>query len=308
MEGAQGFVARVADNERQATYEHTDLTMSPLTGATDLKEIVRVDLPCVEKNRGFALYNVLSPSECKYYIEQSEALGLEPITYRKDYRNNDRVVANSHEVAALIWDRIKGFMDEIEITKEKDSVKWQVGNGFRLEGKWRPLGLNECWRLCRYRPGGHFGPHFDGYFIRNSNQRSMKTFMLYLNSDFEGGTTNFLANTQGLFKDESGIFCAQAENILHKIKPEPGMALVFNHMILHEGERVQSGLKYIMRSDILYERVEGTQRVVTPQEEEALRLYQEAETLECDGRQMEAAALYRKAFRLCPELETASMG
>ena len=110
------------------------------------------------------------------------------------------------------------------------------------------------------------------------------------------------------------------------------MALVFNHMILHEGERVQSGLKYIMRSvslplfkntahtahttymmccvgqDILYERVEGTQRVVTPQEEEALRLYQEAETLECDGRQMEAAALYRKAFRLCPELETASMG
>jgi hypothetical protein len=33
MEGEQGFVARVADNERQATYEHTDLTMSPLTGA-----------------------------------------------------------------------------------------------------------------------------------------------------------------------------------------------------------------------------------------------------------------------------------
>ena len=96
-------------------------------------------------------------TECRYYIEQSEALGLEPITYRKDYRNNDRVVANSHEVAALIWDRIKGFMDEIEITKEKDSVKWQVGNGFRLEGKWRPLGLNECWRLCRYQPGGHFG-------------------------------------------------------------------------------------------------------------------------------------------------------
>jgi hypothetical protein len=29
----EGFVARVADNERQATYEDTDLTMSPLTGA-----------------------------------------------------------------------------------------------------------------------------------------------------------------------------------------------------------------------------------------------------------------------------------
>jgi hypothetical protein len=48
--------------------------------------------------------------------------------------------------------------------------------------------------------------------------------------------------------------------------------------------------------------------VVTPAEEQALHLYQEAETLESDGRQMEAAALYRKAFRLCPELETAALG
>jgi hypothetical protein len=77
--------------------------------------------------------------------------------YIQDYRNNDRVVANAEAVSALIWERIKGFMDEIEITQEKTSAQWQVGNGFRLEGKWRPLGLNECWRLCRYLPGGHFG-------------------------------------------------------------------------------------------------------------------------------------------------------
>jgi hypothetical protein len=47
---------------------------------------------------------------------------------------------------------------------------------------------------------------------------------------------------------ERGGRGAQEENILHRLKPEPGMALVFNHMILHEGERVQSGQKYIMRS------------------------------------------------------------
>jgi hypothetical protein len=67
------------------------------------------------------------------------------------------VAANSEAVSALIWERVKGFMDEIEITQENTSVQWQVGNGFRLEGKWRPLGLNECWRLIRYLPGGHFG-------------------------------------------------------------------------------------------------------------------------------------------------------
>jgi hypothetical protein len=32
QQSGEGFVARIADNERQATYEHTDLTMSPLTG------------------------------------------------------------------------------------------------------------------------------------------------------------------------------------------------------------------------------------------------------------------------------------
>jgi hypothetical protein len=48
--------------------------------------------------------------------------------------------------------------------------------------------------------------------------------------------------------DSPPTVCTQEENILHRLKPEPGMALVFNHMILHEGERVQSGMKYIMRT------------------------------------------------------------
>ncbi len=42
---------------------------------------------------------------------------------------------------------------------------------------------------------------------------------------------------------------------------------------------------------------------VSAEEEEALRLYQEAERLESDGRHTDAALCYRKAFRLCPQLE-----
>ncbi len=48
-------------------------------------------------------------AECKYYIEQAEALGLKPLTgYRTDYRNNDRVIAKATEFSQLIWNRIKG--------------------------------------------------------------------------------------------------------------------------------------------------------------------------------------------------------
>jgi len=56
-----------------------------------------------------------------------------------------------------------------------------------------------------------------------------------------------------------------------------------------------------MRSDVMYRR--ETDRVITPQEEQALLLYQQAETLEVDGEHMKAMEAYRKAFRLCPELE-----
>jgi len=40
-----------------------------------------------------------------------------------------------------------------------------------------------------------------------------------------------------------------------------------------------------------------------PREEQAILLMQEAETLETDGKAIEAAELYRKAFKLWPPLE-----
>ena len=48
-------------------------------------------------------------------------------------------------------------------------------------------------------PGGHFAPHFDGYFARSTQERSLQTFMLYLNGNFEGGSTNFVDEKQTLF-------------------------------------------------------------------------------------------------------------
>jgi hypothetical protein len=60
--------------------------------------------------------------------------------------------------------------------------------------------------------------------------------MLYLNGGFEGGATVFLEGT----KD--------------RVQPVAGMALVFQHNIYHEGERLESGVKYIMRSDAMFQR------------------------------------------------------
>ena len=37
-----------------------------------------------------------------------------------------------------------------------------------------------------------------------------------------------------------------------KIQPKPGRALFFQHAILHEGCEVLAGVKYAIRSDIMY--------------------------------------------------------
>ena len=57
--------------------------------------------------------------------------------------------------------------------------------------------------------------------------------MIYLNEGMEGGATKF----HGL-----------------KVKPKTGMALIFAHKIGHEGEVITNGVKYVLRSDIMYRR------------------------------------------------------
>jgi len=55
--------------------------------------------------------------------------------------------------------------------------------------------------------------------------------MIYLNAGAVGGDTKF-------------------ENA--SVTPKAGLALVFDHYVLHEGSRVLEGQKYVLRSDVMY--------------------------------------------------------
>jgi predicted 2-oxoglutarate/Fe(II)-dependent dioxygenase YbiX len=98
---------------------------------------------------------------------------------------------------------------------------------------WQVHGANERLRFYRYQPGERFNAHYDGSFQRSDRERSLLTFMIYLNGDFEGGETSFL-------------------DLGESIKPAPGLALLFQHPILHEGCEVTAGIKYAIRSDVMY--------------------------------------------------------
>lgn len=66
------------------------------------------------------------------------------------------------------------------------------------------LSIVYCVRFCEYTaPSVGFVPHRDASFIGGSEERSIFTIMLYLNDEFEDGTTNFLHSHTGGRRDET---------------------------------------------------------------------------------------------------------
>jgi prolyl 4-hydroxylase len=197
------------------------LTWDPSFSPSNIK---RVDLN-LEDKPSFLLYNVLTPLECEHLIKQTEQVGYDVMPeYSQSYRSNTRVIIDDRDLAECIWNRIKDQIPPKFKAYEKPG------------GDWIATELNERWRFCRYVEGQHFSRHCDSFFMRSSTEKSRLTFMLYLNGGFEGGATIFLPAVGGPVR----------------VEPEAGLLLVFQHNILHEGEQLRSGKKYIMRSDVMY--------------------------------------------------------
>ena len=175
--------------------------------------------------RIFTVDNVLSKDECKQLIEFIEEEGPKsaPITTRKGFihkpevRNNTRVIIDDQDRANKLFGKIKDFLPE---------KIWD----------WKLIGLNERFRFYKYVPGQYFKWHFDGAFERSPIVASQLTVLIYLNGDCEGGETQFADDIQGVI-------------------PEAGKMLVFSHPIRHQGCEVLSGVKYVLRTDVMYQKI-----------------------------------------------------
>ncbi|EOD25537.1 hypothetical protein EMIHUDRAFT_443596 [Emiliania huxleyi CCMP1516] len=132
----------------------------------------------------------------------------------------------------------------------------EVGGG-RLEG------INPRWRLFEYRRGAIYRPHIDGSWpmggldqdggyvhdLHGAAVRSRLTFLVYLNDGFDGGCTTF-------FQPAAAPAGAQRELDRFEVTPLAGSALCFPQSatasLLHEGSPVTRGVKYVIRTDVLY--------------------------------------------------------
>ncbi len=168
----------------------------------------------------FLIDDFWTKQQCDDFIEKSEAAGYEAATIEtekgpkliENIRNNNRLIYTDINLANEIW----------QILQQLAPV--QIGNSYAI-------GLNEMFRFYRYALGQKFVKHIDQSYIRNEVEASYYTFMIYLNDNCKGGETSF--------------------GNIH-IKPKQGSALIFLHTLPHEGCEVTEGIKYVLRTDIMY--------------------------------------------------------
>ncbi|RYO85254.1 hypothetical protein DL766_000102 [Monosporascus sp. MC13-8B] len=218
------------------------------------------------------LDHVLSPSECAKLIELAEAsvrdedktvpgsswnpalvnAGAGHEVLIPEYRNSDRIIWDNQEIVDRLWARIERVP---EIRETLSSFKNGDLLGTRAkEGKdvsWDFHRVNKRMRFLKYGKGQFFRPHCDGAYSEQAEDGSVLrthfTLHLYLNdsqqevgkeADLVGGATSFLSGD---------------ENRKMDVDPRAGRVLIFQHARLyHSGDDVRQGVKYTVRSDLLY--------------------------------------------------------
>jgi len=167
--------------------------------------------------------NFFREEECVGFIEFAEQQGFEEALVNtrakgqvmmKDMRNNDRHIFQARDLATQLWPLIQEH-----VPSEVDG--------------WIANGVNEQFRIYRYKDGQEFKVHPDGAFKRNENEHSKITAIIYLNEGFEGGETEFVMPNE-------------------TIEPLAGTLLLFAHKQLHKGNPVPEGTKYVLRTDVMY--------------------------------------------------------
>ncbi|WP_338517161.1 oxidoreductase [Alteromonas gracilis] len=202
----------------------------------------------------YQLLNVFSEAECSRFIETSEALGYlkdAAVSLPREIRHNDNVtIVVDDATERRIWQRVSA------LAEQHLSI---------FDGK-KPLGINTRFRFYRYQEGDYFKFHIDGDWpgskvignnlVTNaySDRYSKMTFLILLNDDFEGGETQFLVNA-----DKPGEPARRGDKQAHvNVRTPTGGVLLFPHgrhplHCLHSSTPITKGVKYIIRTDMLFE-------------------------------------------------------
>jgi hypothetical protein len=175
------------------------------------------------------LAHVLSPEECAEEVARATGFGFAAQQFRGPDRVEvrNRAAIDDPTIAGRLWSKLSDRVPPLAAL---------YGDGLRPEpdvadlAGFFPSGLNERVRYLRYAGGERFAPHADISHSRGM-LRSFLTFILYLNDDFEGGQTDFFG---------------------HAVTPRTGTVILFPHELRHEGRPVFAGVKYVLRTEVMF--------------------------------------------------------
>lgn len=184
------------------------------------------------------LKGVLTAKQCDDIVALAESRGFEEALVNqgdgsqklmKHVRNNDRVIVDDW---VLRLDLQAAIQDEIP-QEFRDADFVVMGSYFRI---------------YRYVPGQFFKPHRDGSHTDEHGCESEITVLFYLN-DCDGGETVLMP------------FGKVLEDTHIRIQPRKGDVLMFEHHVIHSGEPVRSGEKYVLRTDLFYSGSEAADEI-----------------------------------------------
>ncbi len=240
-----------AENTPVPTWASTEqnplkLDASPLT-TVNRSKVKDVPAAC-------QLTALLTDDECERFVNATEALGYTrdaSVSLPRNVRHNENLVwvvdDTTHDI---LWERCKDLLHD-----DHD----------HFNGK-KPLGLNRRFRFYKYGVGDFFKPHTDGAWpgsrvvenrlITNAytDRYSQMTFLIFLSDGYSGGATAFYVDKNDPCKPAK----RKEDVMVTSVKTPLGGALCFPHgthplHCLHSSEELLSGIKYIIRTDILFQ-------------------------------------------------------
>lgn len=216
---APGFLAQVDPTARAA-----------------ITTVQELPVPRSKKRESFAkvLRGVLTQEECAELLACVNEKGFSPALLNIGYglqklepyvRDGHRIIVDSPALTDWLTEVLRPHLPET------------TGDRAKLES------LNERCRFLCYTPGQIFEEHCDGRYTRprghpKAGDSSRITVQLYLHDvpPENGGATTFFPET----------------SIAVGHQPEAGSVLIFTQDLTHEGSLVKAGLKYTLRTEVMY--------------------------------------------------------
>lgn len=250
-------MATTATNALNAvTHALDEVTNAATNAATDL---------CGKRILTFPLF---SAAECKQIIAAAEKRGFKQHsvsggghgrTGREDPVTAWYSVILNTKLADSIWKRIRDFVPEGVGHLEKNP-HFAPGQG------WKPHSVHPSLRVLRYGAGESYAEHIDYKqtctdVLEDGSRcvlQSVYTLLIYLNDDFRGGQTGYWPNHKGIhcrFLRTVEKQHASVKKHQVTVTPETGLAVLQDQNILHEGLPPTKGTKYILRTDVIFERI-----------------------------------------------------